>query len=138
MKVRLEDLYVSTRKKISFKDRLQTLLRQIAKYSAYSFLLLYPETLVLSGLFFGGSVFWGFLLLTPFIFSPLIKFLSPAKNFLDYPLKKTAFFGFIGFLASAGFYEGLFHLGALTMLAVVSSILVSVFMVGIVLLPRWR
>jgi len=76
---------------------------------------MYPTLLVISGILFGGLVFWTSFAASLGLIFIIIKKAGYSQNFANWDVSNKKFVGlFIAFGLTFAFYMGLIHIGVLT------------------------
>ena len=91
--------------------------RSLAKYALYALAFTYPTLLVISGILFGGLVFWTSFAASLGLIFVIIKKAGYSQNFANWDVSNKKFVGlFIAFGLTFAFYMGLIHIGLLTII----------------------
>ena len=98
-----------------FERHLLSLTKSLAKYGLYALAFMYPTLLVISGILFGGLVFWTSFAASLGLIFIIIKKAGYSQNFANWDVSNKKFVGlFIAFGLTFAFYMGLIHIGVLT------------------------
>ena len=89
--------------------------KSLTKYGLYALAFMYPTLLVISGILFGGLVFWTSSAASLGLIFVIIKKAGYSQNFANWDVSNKKFAGlFIAFGLTFAFYMGLIHIGILT------------------------
>lgn len=104
------DSTIYSQGKSKITDRVKELLRSLGKALLYLGFFLYPLALVITGVVFGGLVFWTIFSGSVIVISVILARLGYARTFAqrDFPFFRSLIGLCGGFLAALGFYLGLF------------------------------
>ena len=89
----------------------------LAKYALYGLAFTYPTLLVISGILFGGLVFWTSFAASLGLIFVVIKKAGYSQNFASWDISNKKFAGlFIAFGLTFAFYMGLIYIGVLSII----------------------
>jgi len=89
--------------------------RSLATYTLFALAFTYPIILVITGIMFGGLVFWTSFAASVGLIFIVIKKAGYSQNFANWDISNRKFVGlFSAFGMTFALYEGLIYLGVLT------------------------